>query len=53
MFRVNSKDGARTASFEEAQKEVVEAMVAQEREAMIADYFNKLRVKANIQIIKR
>lgn len=53
MFKINDKDGIYTPNFEDIEENVAQAMIAQEKEAMIEDYFNKLRVSANIQIIKR
>lgn len=53
IFKVNNKTGIYTPNFNEIQEEVAQAMIAQEKEAMVADYFNKLRINANIQIIKR
>ena len=53
MFKINDKDGIYTPNFEDIEENGAQAMIAQEKEAMIEDYFNKLRVSANIQIIKR
>lgn len=53
MFKINDKDGIYTPNFEDIEENVAQAMIAQEKEAMIEDYFNKLRVSANLQIIKR
>lgn len=53
MFYVTSKSGSYVPEFELVEQQVVKAMINQEREAVIADYFNKLRVKANVEIIKR
>ncbi|HDX6330063.1 TPA: SurA N-terminal domain-containing protein [Campylobacter fetus subsp. venerealis] len=53
MFYVYSKEGSYLPDFNSIEKEVVAAMASQEQEIAVADYFNKLRVKANIEIIKR
>ncbi|EAK0829263.1 peptidylprolyl isomerase [Campylobacter fetus] len=53
MFYVYSKEGSYLPDFNSIEKEVVTAMASQEQEIAVADYFNKLRVKANIEIIKR
>lgn len=53
MYFVRKKEDAKVASFEEIEGSVATMMVEQEREAVLADYFNKLRVKANVEIIKR
>lgn len=53
MFYVVSKEGSYVPSFEEVEKEAISAMANQEREVAVADYFNKLRSKANIEVIKR
>lgn len=39
--------------FEDIEKSVISAMANQEREATVADYFNKLKVRSHIEIIKR
>ncbi|ANE36457.1 putative SurA domain protein [Campylobacter iguaniorum] len=53
MFYVVSKEGSYVPRFEDVEKEVISAMANQEREIAVADYFNKLRSKANIEIVKR
>ncbi|ABK81985.1 SurA N-terminal domain-containing protein [Campylobacter fetus] len=53
IFYVYSKEGSYLPDFNSIEKEVVAAMASQEQEIAVADYFNKLRVKANIEIIKR
>ena len=52
-FFVAQKSGSYVPPFEAVEQEVAQAMMSQERDVMIADYFNKLRVKANIDIVKR
>lgn len=52
-FYVVEKKGSTIPSFETIEQEIIKAMVKQEQEVMVADYFNKLRIKANIQVIKR
>lgn len=53
MYKVNSKENPQVVAFEEVEQNVAIMMAEQEKEALIADYFNKLRAKANIEIIKR
>ena len=53
MYKVNSKENPQVVAFEEVEQNVATMMAEQEKEALIADYFNKLRAKANIEIIKR
>lgn len=53
MFYVVSKEGSYVPRFEDVEKEVIAAVANQEREIAVADYFNKLRSKANIEIVKR
>lgn len=53
MYKVNSKENPQVVAFEEVEQNVAIMMAEQEKEVLIADYFNKLRAKANIEIIKR
>ena len=53
MYKVNSKENPQVVALEEVEQNVAIMMAEQEKEALIADYFNKLRAKANIEIIKR
>lgn len=53
MYRVNKKENPEVVKFEEVEQNVAGMMMEQEREAVLADYFNKLRAKASIEIIKR
>lgn len=53
MYKVNSKENPQVVAFEEVEQNVATMMAEQEKEVLIADYFNKLRAKANIEIIKR
>lgn len=52
-FKVIKKENPELVSFEEVEGSVATMMVEQEREALVADYFNKQRARANIEIIKR
>ncbi|WP_458396040.1 peptidylprolyl isomerase [Campylobacter sp.] len=51
-FYIIAKNGSVLPPFEAVEQAVVNAMVEQEREIAIMDYFNKLKVKANIKYIK-
>ncbi|KAB0611843.1 SurA N-terminal domain-containing protein [Campylobacter hyointestinalis] len=53
MFYIISREGSYLPDFESVEQQVVNAMASQEQEIAVADYFNKLRVKANIEILKR
>lgn len=53
MYKVNSKENPEVVAFEEVEQNVATMMAEQEKETLIADYFNKLRAKASIEIIKR
>lgn len=53
MFYIVSREGSYLPDFASVEQQVVNAMANQEQEIMVADYFNKLRVKANIEILKR
>lgn len=52
-FYIVSKSGSILPPFEVVEQAVVNAMVAQEKEAAMMDYFNKLKVKANIKYIQK
>ncbi|PPB56663.1 SurA N-terminal domain-containing protein [Campylobacter hyointestinalis] len=53
MFYIVSREGSYLPDFASVEQQVVNAMASQEQEIAVADYFNKLRVKANIEILKR
>lgn len=53
MYRVNKKENPEVVKFEDVEANVAGMMMEQEREAVLADYFNKLRAKASIELIKR
>lgn len=52
-FYIVAKSGSVLPPFEAVEQAVVNAMVAQEKEAAVMDYFNKLKVKANIKYIQK
>lgn len=51
-FYIVSKSGSVLPPFEVVEQAVVNAMIEQEREVAMMDYFNKLKVNANIKYIK-
>lgn len=52
-FYIISKNGSVLPPFEAVEQAVVNAMIEQEREAAMMDYFNKLKAKANIKYIQK
>ncbi|MBR8462279.1 peptidyl-prolyl cis-trans isomerase [Campylobacter sp. faydin G-24] len=52
MFYVKSKSGQYTPSFEQVKDHVLNILYQREQESLINDYFDKLRAKAKIQILR-
>ncbi|WP_169764082.1 peptidylprolyl isomerase [Campylobacter mucosalis] len=53
MFYVNSKNGSYTPEFEDIKDEVLNALYTSEQERAAQDYFDKLRAKAKINMIRQ
>lgn len=53
MFYVNAKNGLYEPSFEEIKNEVLSSMYQAEQERVAQDYFNKLRAKAKVNMIRQ
>ncbi|QCD44221.1 peptidylprolyl isomerase [Campylobacter mucosalis] len=53
MFYVNSKNGSYTPEFEDIKDEVLNALYTSEQEKVAQDYFDKLRAKAKINMIRQ
>ncbi|KEA46002.1 peptidylprolyl isomerase [Campylobacter mucosalis] len=53
MFYVNSKNGSYTPEFEDIKDEVLNALYTSEQERVAQDYFDKLRAKAKINMIRQ
>ena len=51
-FFVIKKSGETTVNFEDVQNEVMNALYRLEQDRVISEYFNKLRVKANIKVLR-
>ena len=51
-FFVIKKSGETTANFEDVQNEVMNALYRLEQDRVISEYFNKLRAKANIKVLR-
>lgn len=52
MFYVIQKTGQSLANFEDVQNEVMNALYKSEQDRAVNEYFNKLRAKANIKILR-
>lgn len=52
MFLVSSKSGATMPKFEDVKNEVMSSIYRLEEERVISEYFNKLRAKANIKMLR-
>ncbi|MGB2551599.1 peptidylprolyl isomerase [Campylobacter sp. MOP51] len=52
MFLVSSKSGATMPRFEDVKNEVMNSIYKLEEERVISEYFNKLRAKANIKMLR-
>lgn len=53
MFLVSEKSGAYIPEFKLVERQVAQAMIEQERNVIIENYFNKMRSNADIRLIKR
>jgi hypothetical protein len=49
MYFINSKDGNATISFDKVKNGIANKLIAQKREMILKDYFNKLKNKAYIK----
>lgn len=52
MFLVSSKSGVTMPRFEDVKNEVMSSIYRLEEERVISEYFNKLRAKANIKMLR-
>lgn len=52
MFLVSSKSGVTMPRFEDVKNEVMNSIYRLEEERVISEYFNKLRAKANIKMLR-
>ena len=53
VFKVNSKNGKKQMSFEEARNAVVRKWGQEQQSQALKDYFSKMKTEANIQIIRK
>ncbi|WP_169941115.1 peptidyl-prolyl cis-trans isomerase [Campylobacter sp. RM15925] len=52
MFLVSSKSGVTMPRFEDVKNEVISSIYRLEEERVISEYFNKLRARANIKMLR-